>query len=56
MQFGDKGGPAYPLHGVGGDDESQSVGELRLLDDAECLRRIGHAHNIQKLPLQNCFA
>jgi hypothetical protein len=53
VQFGDEGWPAYPLHGVGGDDESQSAGELRLLDNAECLSRIGDAHNIKKLPFEN---
>jgi hypothetical protein len=35
MEFGDEGGPADSLHGVGGDDKAEPAGELGLLDEAE---------------------
>jgi hypothetical protein len=53
VEFGDEGGSADALHGVGGDDESQLRSELRLLDEAESFGCIGYAHNINELPLQN---
>ncbi len=40
VEFGDEGGSADALHGVGGDDESQLRSELRLLDEAESFGRI----------------
>lgn len=52
MKFGDEGGPADALHGMGSDHESEPVGELRLFDEAESLGCIGDADNLRKLPLQ----
>ena len=53
VEFGDEGGPTNALHGVGGDDESQSVSELRLLDDAQGLRCVGYSDNVFELALEN---
>ncbi len=53
MEFRDEGWAADALHGVGGDDEPQFLGELRLLDEAEGFRCVGDARNMTKLPFQD---
>lgn len=53
MELGDEGRSTDAEHGVGGDDEAEIFGEMRLLNEAEGFSCIADADNIEELPLQN---
>jgi hypothetical protein len=55
VEFGDEGGTADALHGIGGDDETETMGELGLLNEAKCLGSIGDADNIEELTFEDRF-